>query len=183
MLHTYLTVFISSDIDDISESPPTIAVDSSNSEGVVGVRSESTGSEGLIHHLPKDSNPSPQFLKVHLITSDDPITLNAVYSIPGHNDTSGGSGRNHIARSSSGCYTLGQSNNSSRYNFPHWMWCDKGNQKLSMSPVASYHGIQSGWLEVTILILPCYYMLVSTYIFVHVLSVCRGYEYFTLSLL
>ncbi len=54
-----------------------IAVDSSYSEGVVCVRSESTSSESLIHHqLPSDPSPT-LFLEFHCIANDHPITLNA----------------------------------------------------------------------------------------------------------
>ena len=84
------TIFISGDGGVISEGSCAIDVDSSYSESVVSSRSESTSIEATPHHL--CSIP----IELHYITSDDPITLNALYSVPGHHDASGGCGGNHI---------------------------------------------------------------------------------------
>ena len=79
-----------------------IAADSSYSEYVVCVRSESTSSEGSIHHIHLTRDHSPTlFLEYHCVASDHTITLNALYSPPGHTDTSRGGGGSHITRGTS----------------------------------------------------------------------------------
>ena len=104
---TYYSIIPSSSCSkndcDICIRSCAIAVDSSNSESVVCVRSESTSSEGSVHHihLTRDHS-STLFLEYHCIVSDLPITFNALYSTPGHTDTSGGCGGSHITRVASG---------------------------------------------------------------------------------
>ena len=78
-----LTIFSGENSDYASEGSCSIAVDSSYSEGVNCVRNESTSSEGLIHHPPPTRDPSLiLFLEFYFISSDDPITLGTVYSVP-----------------------------------------------------------------------------------------------------
>ena len=94
------TIFISDDVNN-SEGTCAIHIHSSYLENVVSSRSESTSAEPMAHHLSRDPG-SILFLELHYIASDDPITLNALYSIPCHHDASGGCGGNHIMWSSSG---------------------------------------------------------------------------------
>ena len=72
-------------------------------ECVDGERSEFSSRKGPIHSVTRDISPT-LFLEYHCVASDDPIALNALYSVPGHNDASGGHGGCHITWSSSGGY-------------------------------------------------------------------------------
>ena len=56
-----------------------------------------------MHSVTRDVSPT-LFLEYHCVASDYPITLNALYSVPGHRDVSGGHGGSHNTRSSSGSY-------------------------------------------------------------------------------
>ena len=112
--------FISCDNDgDFGEASSAISIDSSYSECVACVRSEATSSEVLPHYFTSEhKNSSPTlFLKLHQVGSDDPITLDAVYSVPGHHDACGGAGGRHSARDSSGgCVHKHQYNNNTCFS-------------------------------------------------------------------
>ena len=87
------------------EGSCSIDVDSSYSEGVVCVRSESTSSEDSISYIyfSRDCSPT-QFLKLHCVVGDRSITFNAFYIAPGYSNSSGGCGVSHIVWNSSGDY-------------------------------------------------------------------------------
>ena len=98
----FLTNAGSVDSDGLSEGSSAISIDSSYSESVACVRSEAiTSSEALTQHFSRNISPT-LFPELHQVGSDDPITLNAVYSVPGHHDACGGAGERHSARDSSG---------------------------------------------------------------------------------
>ena len=87
-----------------SEGSCAIAIDPSHSEGVACGRSESSSSEALTHHLPRDPIPT-LFLELHYIASDDTIALNAVNNIPGHCDCIEGDEGRQTGWNSSGFYS------------------------------------------------------------------------------
>ena len=103
-----LTILVSLNSNGTYKRPCINAVDSSYSERVVGVWRESTRSEGSGHRIYCTSDHHPTyFLAYHCVVSDLPITFNALYSTPGHTDTSGGCGGSHITRGcSGGCETM-----------------------------------------------------------------------------
>ncbi len=99
------TFLISANNSNVSEGSSAIAVDSSYSEGVHSSWSESSTSERLPCHIFSGCSLT-LFLELHSIPSDDPITLNAGNSIPGHCDASGGHGGNQGLGYSSGGYIV-----------------------------------------------------------------------------
>ena len=107
------------DSSSLSEGSSANGVDSSYSECVVCARSEATSSEVLPYYFTSEhKNSSPTlFLELHWVGSDDPITLNAVYSVPGHHDACGGAGGRHSTRDSSGgCVHKQQYNNNTCFS-------------------------------------------------------------------
>ena len=87
----------------IRKGSSAIVIDSSNSEGVVCVRSESTSYEGPIHHHTRDQSPS-HFLEFHCVISDWTIAFNTFDLFPGDTDTSrGGKGSVYAAWRSRRC--------------------------------------------------------------------------------
>ena len=62
---------------------PLLLTPATSSEDVVCVRSESTSSEGSIHHIHiTRDHSSTLFLEYHCVVIDHTITLNAVYLHP-----------------------------------------------------------------------------------------------------
>ena len=59
---------------------------------------------GLVNHSAASDISPTLFLEYHCVASDYPITLNALYSVPGHHDASGGHEGSHITWNSSGGY-------------------------------------------------------------------------------
>ena len=87
----------------IGEGSCASIIDSSYLECVVCERSEFSSRKGPTHSVTRDLSPT-LFLEYHCVASDYPITLNALYSAPGHHDASGGDGGSHSTWSSSGGY-------------------------------------------------------------------------------
>ena len=97
------TFFISSNGDYISQGSCANIIDSSYLECLAGERSEFSSRKGPVHIVSRDISPT-LFLEYHCVASDYSISLNALNSVPGHHDASGGHGGSHIAWSSSGGY-------------------------------------------------------------------------------